>query len=309
MEDSSHVESQELQDCIQFLKEECVQVPHLSERLLVDTVNGLDVVDDQLRFKNSQGLLSRLTGKLDGSSRRREIIIQQTQQKTMRGLLSWVEELTYNTSITCKALTDTRLRLEKTRGDLMVVAQHSICNRQIIDEHTERIVRIEQRLNGEIELRLQHLEIDNEISRKCAAWQAGSLYNDYPTVIQAVFVVDDLMRDTRGHCISDAHSDYLGDCIVSVMRSLGFDPNKPVSLDDWLRGATVENDDKKEVAVWLLCNRSDALLHCAIGQSAEMRAAVPWALDERYHGRLLPDYKPAAMVRGLRREAEKALEN
>lgn len=309
MKEGTQVESRDLQECIKFLKDECDQVPHLAERLLVDTVNGLDVVDDHLRFKSSQGLFSRLMGKVDGSGRRREIIIQQTQQQTMRGLLVWVEELTHNSSITFEALRGTRTRLEKTRKGLVEVAQHSIRNRQIIDEHAERIFRIEQRLDGEIESRLQYLEIDNEIRRRCTAWQAGRLYTDYPAVIQSAFVVDDLVRDTQGCCISEEHREYLVDSIVAVMKSLDFEPNVPLSLDEWLRGAIVGSEEKREVARWLLCHRPDALLHCAIGQSAELALVVPWASDEKRKGRLFPYYKPAGLVRGLRREAEKALEN
>lgn len=309
MSDVTDIQPRAWQDCIQFLQEESAQVPHLSERLLVDTVNGLDVLDDQLRYMSKQGLVSRCLGFFDGSNRRREIIIQQTQQQSMRGLLSWVEELTHNASITCEALSQTRKRLETTRGDLLQVARHSVHNRELIEENTERISHIEQRLDVEIETRLQALEIDNEINKKCTAWQAGSLYANYPTLIQAAYVIDDLIRGARGHRICDEHRDYLYNAVVVGLKSMGFEPGAPLSLDDWLRGALVNGQERQQVAIWLLCHSSKSLLHNAIGQSAELGKPAVWVREEISNGRLLPYYKPSGLVRELRREAASALEN
>ena len=52
----------DLENQMAFLTNECRTVPHLSERLLVDSINGLEVVDDQLRFKSKQSRFSRLGG-------------------------------------------------------------------------------------------------------------------------------------------------------------------------------------------------------------------------------------------------------
>ena len=309
MNDVPDMQPEAWQECVQFLKNESVQIPHLSERLLVDTVNGLDVIDDQLRYKSKQGLVSRCFGFFDGSNRRREIIIQQTQQQAMRGLLSWVEELTHNASITCEALSQTRERLEATRGDLLQVARHSVHNRELIEENTERISHIEQRLNVEIETRLQSLEIDNEINKKCTAWQAGNLYANYPALIQAAYVIDDLIRGARGHRICEEHRDHLYNEVVVGLKSMGFEPGAPLSLDDWLHGASIDEPERQQVAVWLLCHRRKALLHNAIGESVELGKPAMWVREKISNGQLLPYYKPSGLVRELRREAASALEN
>ncbi|NLV45741.1 MAG: hypothetical protein GXY07_14730 [Candidatus Hydrogenedentes bacterium] len=308
MNDAPDIQLEAWQECVQFLKDESIQIPHLSERLLVDTVNGLDVIDDQLRYKSKQGLVSRCLG-VFGSNRRREIIIQQTQQQAMHGLLYWIEELTHNASITCEALSQTRVRLEATRRDLLYVARHSIRNRDLIEANTERISYIEQRLNMEIETRLESLEIDNEINKKCTAWQAGNLYANYPALIQAAYVIDDLIRGARGHRICEEHREYLYNAVVVGLKSMGFEPGAPLSLDDWLRGASIDEPERQQVAVWLLCHRRKALLHNAIGESAELGKPAMWVCEKISNGQLLPYYKPSGLVRELRREAASALEN
>lgn len=300
----------DLQETMTFLKDECDRVPHLSTRLLVDSINGLEVVDDQLRFKSKQGIISRLIGSVDGSNRRRELIIQQTHQEMMRGMLSWVEELTYHSSITVRALTETRNRLEKTREDLIAVARYSMENRQLLEEQSDRIAVIEKHLREKIEVRLTSLEDKNEIDKKCRAWQAGRLYQGYPPIVQAVFLVDDLLCGERGSRIieDEKQREYLGNSVVTVMQTFGYDVNSHIQLADFLSKSVVANNDKRQVAVYLLDMGEDALMHRAISDSTEINEVAPWVLQAKNKGKLLPHYDPITFTRKLQREAEHFME-
>ena len=298
----------DLEDHMAFLTEECKTVPHLSERLLVDSINGLEVVDDQLRFKSKQSRFSRLLGTIDGSNRRRELIIQQTQQEMMRGMLTWVEELTHYSTVTTRALAATRQRLDKTRSDLLAVAKHSMENRQLIEQHAERIDAIESKIRDDIEKRLDVLDAKNNIDKTCRAWEAGRLLGGYPQIIQVAFAVDCLLRGKVGHIIIDQHEDYLYDSIVAVMARFGYKGDTAISIEDILENTIIANEDKRQVAAYLLDISNNTPLHKALSESTATGNLPAWVLEEKKIGNFHPSYRPRAFARSLQREAALLLE-
>src|SRR5262245_27579121 len=98
-----------------MLDEQIKSLPHLSERMLLDLVNGLEVVESHLRFRNERANFKRLLAFFAGSDQRLQQLIDQTMLVSLCSLLFWVGELTDSGRVTNQALTIVATRLTETR--------------------------------------------------------------------------------------------------------------------------------------------------------------------------------------------------
>lgn len=68
--------------------------PQLSDKALIDWVNGLEVVDDQLRVRQSEtGLLARIYGEITGSSALRQQQLDKNFHSGLSAALHGVQDL------------------------------------------------------------------------------------------------------------------------------------------------------------------------------------------------------------------------
>ena len=295
-----------------WLSNEIKNVPHLSERALLDVVNGIEVVEGQLAFKSRQGCISRLWGSLDGSNQRRESIIQQTQQATMRGLMNWTRELAAHETMTKRALVCVAKKLQTTRSDLAEVAKHSAENRKLIDENRSLIEDLSARVTEELveaEARLKKLEARSTIDEGVTAWQSRDIYQGYSRIVSAAFLIDDLVGGKIGQLIlaDSSLEHHLINSVVVALRQFELGPNEDATTTDLLLDYENETIEQRALAAWLLGNQSDAKLHQTIADTREVKCARGCVYAAEQRGDVLPRYSGRTLTRKLFREARSAL--
>ena len=293
---------------VEWLSGEIKNVPHLSERALLDVANGIEVVEGQLAFKSRQGFFSRLWGSFDGSNQRRESIIQQTQQATMRGLMDWASELAVHESMTKQALVCVAKKLQSTRSDLAEVAKHSAENRKLIEENrsliedlSAKVTRVQQATEG----RLGQLESQAAIHRRVTAWSAGRIYSGYSPIVSVAYLVDDLIRGGVGQRIL-ADKDlrhYLKDSVVKELRNRGLGPDTARPNRDLLLNYGSETREQKALASWLLRIGPDVSLHQTIADTREVDDGLACVLEAERKGHVVPVYSAKTLTGKLMREA------
>jgi len=275
-----------------FSQEFC-NVPHLSERMIVDLVNGHDVADDLLMAKKNQGKLGRFIGMLDGSNRRREIIIQEQTQRSLEVLTSWTLDLTDSVRFTQENVILVTKKLKETRDDLLCVAKAVCSNHQKIQCIENNLSALDFKLSNQLSLaeeRLLRVEDKQEVIELTEAWMSGRFYDGYPLPIQIGFVVDDLMRGERGRRIENDPTvkGFLLDRIVNISRSKQPDfTGDTMSLtDDWLPASVVNNVTKRELAAYGLAADSSSYYHNAFSEHVDTGKLPEWYYVSQDDGHL-----------------------
>ncbi|MBD2148597.1 hypothetical protein H6F44_00410 [Pseudanabaena sp. FACHB-1277] len=92
------------------------QVPVISDKVLVDLVNGIQVNDDLIRFRQNRGFIGRLFDGVTGSDR--QILIDTSFNVGMKSLHQWVLALADNLRISNIALEIMQTKLLETRNAL-----------------------------------------------------------------------------------------------------------------------------------------------------------------------------------------------
>ncbi len=75
------------------------RVPIVSDKVLVDLVNGIQINDDLIRFRQNRGFIGRLFDGITGSDRDRQILIDSNLNIGMKSLHQWVLALADNLRI------------------------------------------------------------------------------------------------------------------------------------------------------------------------------------------------------------------
>ena len=272
---------------------ELANIPHLSEKMIVDLVNGHEVVDDLLQEKRLQGGLSRFMGCLDGSNRRRDDIIHQQTQRSLEVLTSWALDLTDCVRFTQENLILVAQKLQKTRSDLLDVARAVCVNDQqikIIENALEALdFRISRRLI-EAEKRLLTIEDKYEIIELTEAWKSGRYYVGYPLPLQIAFVIDDLMRGERGCRILEntRTKGFLLDRIINYAREVCPQlVGKVMSLTDhWIPYADFDNETKRSVAAYGVLGEKDSYLHNVLSEYLASKDFPVWYVEIQEAGEL-----------------------
>lgn len=172
------------------------EVPPLTDKLLLDLVNGLEVVDDHLQVRASkQGFVARGWDALTGKAARRQQNIDETLTGGLKAATEWLRELTrvqVKTDLGVRAVART---LMKTRDALGRLADRH----DDLEAHVMKaLMRLEARVaaQGE-ELQRQidelglMLKARDHINRVFAQWEARR-FDRYPLLTQVFIVVETL---------------------------------------------------------------------------------------------------------------------
>lgn len=292
------------------LSQEFCKVPHLSEKMLIDLVNGHEVAEDLLRARKSQGTFGRIIGALDGSNRRREIIIQEQTQRSLESLTSWALDLTDAVRFTEENVIIVAKKLEQTRGELMSVAQAVFANREGIVQIENCLAALDYRLSlklQEAEERLLKVEDKQEILELTEAWMSGRYYAGYPLPLQVTFVVDDLMRGERGRRImknSNAKG-FLLDRIINITKEKQPEMvGSTLSLtDNWLPSAALNAGIKRELATYGVASGPQGYLHNSLSAYVSSQKIPEWYFERQENGDLFELMDIVDFTKSLMHEA------
>jgi hypothetical protein len=181
----SNFVNQSLQDLQQ-------QVPIISDKILVDLVNGIQVNDDLIRFRQNRGFIGRLFDGITGSERDRQILIDLNCNVGMKSLHQWVLALADNLRISNIALEITQTKLLETRNALRNHRQEIDILKQITEHLQIQLNDHEQRIHN-LEQRVYRIETIQKIDAIIAAWQSGRTYQGFHWAVQIAFVIREIV--------------------------------------------------------------------------------------------------------------------
>lgn len=170
--------------------------PQLSEKSLVDFVNGLEVIDDHIRVREqvNNRFISRMWGDLNGESALRQHTIDQHVTESLKTVSTWLQCLQDQQIQSDLAIAKVGSKLLETRQGVMVLLEkHNALRHEVekllvsMDDMNEKYgqlsIRIEQVNDGR--LATQHIEAVFD------KWEAGRL-NHYPVLVRLFLVFDEL---------------------------------------------------------------------------------------------------------------------
>lgn len=181
----SNFVNQSLQDLQQ-------QVPIVSDKVLVDLVNGIQVNDDLIRFRQNRGFIGRLFDGVTGSDRNRQILIDRNFNVGMKSLHQWVLALSDNLRISNIALEITQTKLLETRNALRNHRQEIDILKQITEHLQIQLNDHEQRIHN-LEQRVYRIETIQKIDAIITAWKSGRTYQGFHWAVQIAFVIREIV--------------------------------------------------------------------------------------------------------------------
>ena len=171
-------------------------IPTVSDKALVNLVNGIQVNKDIIRYRKNRGFFGKLFDILDGCDNKRIILLDGNIIAGQEALHSWVLELTDSLNISQVALEVTQKSLLEARNAIRNQKQ----SLQIQEDKLNQLVtEINFRINN-IESRLHQLEIrvaaNEDLDRIITAWSAGKTYNNLPWVIQVALLAKEVFSSS-----------------------------------------------------------------------------------------------------------------
>lgn len=170
--------------------------PQLTEKALIDFVNGLEVIDDHIRVReqtNNQ-FIARLWGQFTGASALRQQAIDQNITSSLKTVSTWLQTLQQQHIQSDLALAKVANKLSETRHGVMRLQEKHNALRQDVEKllsamdgmnkkYSQLSERLEQIDGGR--LATQHIEA------VFVKWEAGRL-DRYPVVARLFLVFDEL---------------------------------------------------------------------------------------------------------------------
>ena len=116
--------------------------PQVREKAVVDVANGLEVVDDHLRFRdeNPRSFLGRAWDLVTGASARRQQTVDRGVQGVLRGMNEWLQGLQAAQAESDIALMRVATRLQETRQGVMRLQEQHQELRDEVAELSRRLV-------------------------------------------------------------------------------------------------------------------------------------------------------------------------
>jgi hypothetical protein len=226
--------------------------PQLIEKALVDLVNGLEVVDDQLRFQaRPTGLVCRLWNSFVGEQSRRQHLIDEIVYTSLESVTAWLQDIqAFQTqsdltlTIVTDRLTETRLQVENLSTEFEDAIDMALSN------FAGRLEGIECQVS-EIDLRSKaRLQLDVQIQR----WMQDN-EEDLPPVGAVFLLIDRLWWGDFGGYVRRADDDKakadlveiaqncIGDCLAVRLNLNPKDMLQTASLMMPLKSMSRENGE------------------------------------------------------------------
>ncbi len=199
------------------------RVPLVSDKLLVNLVNGVQISKGIIDYRQSRGFFGQLLDKLTGSDRKRQILLDGNLIAGQQALKDWVLELTDSLRISQVALQVTQESLLETRD---AIRNYN----RLFSEHLDDFIALSESLDqlalavhgrfDDIETRVKRLEINNsardDFDRIITKWRAKQTYNSLPWVFQVVFLARETFSSSVAtYEIKSGDTKYFRDLLVS----------------------------------------------------------------------------------------------
>ena len=232
------------------------KIPIITDKILVDLVNSIQVNDDLISFRQKQGLFEQFFDNLTGADRKRQLAIDKNVNIAMQSLHSWVLDIANNLNVSNNAiitieekLIETRQAIRNQRQDINLLTDIVDQLKHRVDDHEHRILELEQRV--------YRTEVDVKIGNAIAAWQSKRTYQGFHWAIQVAFVtreiVDYALGDYERLIIKGKDSQLRQSISDRILATDSTIPDHHFSLIELLNLSYSETSpDNREIAGYLL---------------------------------------------------------
>lgn len=248
------------------LKEIQHQVPVVSDKALIDLVNGIQVSKDIIRYRKSRGWFNQLIDKLDGSDKKRKLLLDGNILAGQEALYNWVLELTDSLRIS-------QVALEVTQNSLLEARDAIRSQKQRLQKQEEALIALSNQFDklvqqvgarlSNLEARVRQLEIrvaaNEDLDQIITAWAAGQTYSQLPWAVQVPLLAREVFSSSvavyeRETGDTKRYRELLVNKILATSRQL---PGSFFGLSDLLDQSWLEmKQDYRELSAALLEIRS-----------------------------------------------------
>lgn len=175
------------------------RIPPVSDKALIDLVNGIQINRELLTYRRNRGFFGQVFDQLSGANAQRQMLLDGNLLAGQSALCEWVQDLAESSRISQVALHITQDSLREVRTAIRTIKTVQVTQTDQLENllstvndlsHycTTKITAIEQRLH-KLEVRVAANE---DIEQIFSAWLAGETYTDLPWVIQVAFLAREL---------------------------------------------------------------------------------------------------------------------
>ncbi|GKW54093.1 hypothetical protein NCCP2140_31460 [Pseudoalteromonas sp. NCCP-2140] len=182
-----------------------VAPPHLTDKMIVDLVNGIEVIDDQIKVsKTRTSRWDRFKDSFSGRANQRESIINDNLAKCLQSTATWLQNHDYELASVNLAITKVTDKLLETRTGVM----------KLNDKHNElkesviQLANTVEEKNSKLYDYIRDIDLrtraDRQLDRAIAKWQAGGYTSDVYTNV--FMILDTLKNNEFGLYIDNGNS-------------------------------------------------------------------------------------------------------
>ncbi|MEA5554403.1 diguanylate cyclase regulator RdcB family protein [Anabaena cylindrica UHCC 0172] len=238
--------------------------PQLSEKAIVDYINGLEVINDQISFNkqiiNSDSFLNKLLDSITGKSQQRQLIINQNVATSLEVISVWLQEVEcyrIDNDIVITRLTN---KLSETRQGVMRLKGR-------VSEIDDRLVQLQNKINLEftkLNERVHRTEAKIHVDLVFTKWKK-ELWLNYPPIVSLYLSIDELFWGDFGtYCRHSADSkkvnemrEYLRDGVLELIEDkIGIKQHELFDLSELLNPICNLQNEEREMLLYL-CDWSD----------------------------------------------------
>jgi hypothetical protein len=176
------------------LQEKQSKIPIISDKILIDIVNLIQVNDDLISFRQKQGLFGQVFDGLIGADRKRQLAIDKNINVTMQSFHDLVLDISDKLDVSNNAISIINEKLIEIKDKLIETCQ-------VIRNHREEINLLKDMFNQLVkahEHRIQRSEALHRIEDAIAAWQSKRTYQGFHWAIQVAFVTREIVDYALG---------------------------------------------------------------------------------------------------------------
>lgn len=289
------------------------EFPQVREKAVVDAVNGLEVLDDHLRVRDTGSVfLKRVWGSITGSTARRQQALDRGVHVALTGAVEWLQALEAAQARSDIAMATVVERLSETRAGVMRLQERhrrlagevaALLDR--LDAVVEQTAALRQALAQE---RLERRAWD-EVQFLQGRCTSGAL-DHLPPVARVVQVVDEAHWGAFGASLRqglpEAERQRLLQHLIQTLQAylrgvLGDAEQQPLyHVDGWLTGIPDLTADRKEVMMFLWQDANSdlkPLTHAVVGRLQQPAAALSLHLPRMLPARRMVDVAVGELAR------------
>ncbi|WYL95119.1 MAG: diguanylate cyclase regulator RdcB family protein [Gloeotrichia echinulata IR180] len=246
------------------------EIPIITDKILVDLVNSIQVNDDLISFRQKRGLFGQFFDNLTGADRKRQLATDKNVNIAMQSLHSWVLDIANNLNVSNNAiitieekLIETRQAIRNHRQDINLLQEAIQSQQQQINLLTDIVNQLQYRVGDhehrilKLEQRVYRTEVQHRIEDAIATWQSKRTYQGFHWAIQVAFVtreiVDYALGDYERLITKDQDKQLRQSISNRILATDNTIPDNSFSLTELLNLSYSETSpDNRELAGYLL---------------------------------------------------------